>query len=60
MRVSGDAERIKKKDALYFDRMDKIKIAKQLFYPKSVIQALKEAKTLGELDIIMNTARHNL
>lgn len=36
-----------------------ISIAKQLFYPSEVIQALREAKTENECTLIMTTARQN-
>ena len=40
-------------------KKDSIKTAKQLFYPQAVIEKIKNAKTVYEVDRIMTQARQD-
>lgn len=44
--------------AMQVDKIDAIKAAKDFNYGKDVYEALETAKTLGEINRIMATARH--
>ena len=46
--------------AVRVDRYEKVQAASGLCYPEETQQALKNAKTLFELDMIMRKARENL
>lgn len=44
-------------DSFYFAQKQALKAAKDLRYPKEVVDKLKECTTIGQLSVVMATAR---